>query len=60
LLSLVATPSFSPRSSWNDSDHDRELTQALKAAGATVGVRFLDHPIIGEATPFSFKANGLL
>jgi len=27
---------------------------------ATLGIRFLDHLIIGEATPFSFKANGLL
>ena len=42
------------------SDHDRDVTQALKAAAATVGVRFLDHLIIGDATPFSFKANGLL
>ena len=42
------------------SEHDRDLTQALKVAAATVGVRFLDHLIIGEATPFSFKANGLL
>jgi DNA repair protein RadC len=42
------------------SDHDRELTQAVKAAAATVGIRFLDHLIIGEGTPFSFKANGLL
>jgi DNA repair protein RadC len=42
------------------STHDRELTQAIKAAAATVGVRFLDHLIIGDATPFSFKANGLL
>jgi DNA repair protein RadC len=42
------------------SDQDRELTQTLKAAAATVGVRFLDHLIIGEATPFSFKTNGLL
>jgi len=25
-----------------------------------LGIRFLDHLIIGEATPFSFKANGLL
>lgn len=25
-----------------------------------LAVRFLDHLIIGEATPFSFKANGLL
>lgn len=42
------------------SAHDRELTQAVKAAAAAVGVRFLDHLIIGDAAPFSFKANGLL
>jgi len=42
------------------SDHDRELTQAVKAAAATVGIRFLDHLIIGDAAPFSFKANGLI
>jgi len=32
----------------------------VKAAAAAVGVRFLDHLIIGESAPFSFKANGLL
>ena len=42
------------------STQDRDLTQAIKAAAATVGVRFLDHLIVGEAAPFSFKANGLL
>lgn len=42
------------------SDHDRELTQAVKAAAAAIGIRFLDHLIIGDAVPFSFKANGLL
>jgi DNA repair protein RadC len=42
------------------SSHDRELTQGVKAAAAAVGVRFLDHLIIGDDTPFSFKANGLL
>ncbi len=42
------------------SDHDREVTQALKSAATTVGLRFLDHLIIGDAAPFSFKANGLL
>ena len=42
------------------SAHDRELTQAIKAAAAAVGIRFLDHLIIGDAAPFSFKANGLL
>lgn len=42
------------------SAHDCELTQAVKAAAAAVGLRFLDHLIIGEEAPFSFKANGLL
>lgn len=42
------------------SPQDREITQALKAAAATVGVRFLDHLIIGDGPPFSFKAAGLL
>ncbi len=44
----------------NPSPHDREITQALKLAAATVSVRFLDHLIIGEGAPFSFKASGLL
>jgi len=42
------------------SPQDREITQALKAAAATVGIRFLDHLIIGDGPPFSFKAAGLL
>lgn len=42
------------------SPHDRELTQVVKAAAATVGIRFLDHLIIGDDAPFSFKANGLI
>ena len=42
------------------SSDDRDLTQALKAAAETVGVRFLDHLVIGEIDPFSFKAHGLL
>lgn len=42
------------------SDHDREPTQAVRAAAATVGIRFLDHLIIGDGAPFSFKASGLL
>lgn len=35
-------------------------TRFLKAAAAAVGIRFLDHLIIGDDAPFSFKANGLL
>lgn len=42
------------------SSDDRDLTQALKVAAATVGVRFLDHLVIGDGAPFSFKTLGLL
>jgi DNA repair protein RadC len=42
------------------SAHDREFTQAVKSAAAAVGLRFLDHLIIGDSAHFSFKANGLL
>ena len=42
------------------SDHDQEITRALKAAAATISVRFLDHLIIGDSAPYSFKANRLL
>jgi len=42
------------------SAQDRELTQAVKSAAAAVGIRFLDHMIIGDGNPFSFKTSGLL
>lgn len=42
------------------SPHDRDITQALKSAAASVGVRFLDHLIIGDGEPFSFKAAGFM
>ena len=42
------------------SSQDREITHALNAAATTVDVRFLDHLIIGDGPPFSFKAAGLL
>ena len=57
---VVASSSPPPSGDPTPSSHDRELTQAVRAAAATVGVRFLDHLIIGDAGPFSFKANGLL
>jgi DNA repair protein RadC len=49
-----------PSGDFTPSSQDREITQALKAAAATVGIRFLDHLIIGDGVPFSFKAVGLL
>ena len=42
------------------SPQDRELTQAVKVEAAVVGIRFLDHLIVGDPEPFSFRANGLL
>lgn len=42
------------------SQHDVELTQALSAASAAVGVRFLDHLIVGDSEPFSFRGRGLM
>jgi hypothetical protein len=36
------------------------FVNAKNAVTATVGVRFLDHLIIGDSSPFSFKAHGLL
>jgi DNA repair protein RadC len=42
------------------SSQDREITHALEAAAATVDVRLLNHLIIGDGAPFSFKAAGYL
>jgi DNA repair protein RadC len=40
------------------SSHDRELTQAVKAAADVVGIRFLDHLIIGDTAHYSFRGGG--
>jgi len=55
-----------PSGDVSPSDADRRLTRRLKEAADLLGVRFLDHLIIGRpATPggegfFSFRAAGLL
>jgi len=38
----------------------KTLLKSTGEAAAGVGVRFLDHLIIGDSTPYSFKANRLL
>jgi len=38
---------------------DRFMTRQLHAAGEVVGIPLMDHIILGEATFFSFKAEGL-
>ncbi|HLC02333.1 MAG TPA: UPF0758 domain-containing protein [Anaerolineales bacterium] len=38
----------------------KTVLKSTGEAAATVSVRFLDHLIIGDSTPYSFKANRLL
>lgn len=42
------------------SREDRELTRRLKEAGELLGIRVLDHVIIGDGSYFSFTESGLL
>lgn len=39
---------------------DRDLTRRLREALALIGVRVLDHFIVGDGDPFSFARSGLL
>jgi len=42
------------------SREDREITRRLKEAGEILGIRVLDHIIIGDGSYFSFVEQGLL
>lgn len=42
------------------SNDDRQLTERIKAAGGNLGIRVLDHIIIGSTYVFSFVGEGLL
>jgi DNA repair protein RadC len=42
------------------SESDRMLTQDLIVASRPLGLKVLDHVIVGEETTFSFADNGLL
>lgn len=42
------------------SREDREITRRLKEAGDLLGIRVLDHVIIGDGSYFSFTESGLL
>ena len=42
------------------SSNDKETTKRLVEAGKILGIRILDHVIIGDGNIFSFKENGLL
>ncbi len=41
------------------SVQDRSVTQRLRAAGELIGIRLMDHIILGENGFFSFRAEGL-
>lgn len=42
------------------SSEDRKLTAQVKEAGAILGIRLLDHIIIGDNSYFSFKERGII
>ena len=42
------------------SEHDRTVTQRLKAAGEVLGIELLDHIIFSHKTHYSFLENGEL
>ena len=42
------------------SDEDVEITKRLKEVGSIVGIKVIDHIIIGDGEFFSLKDNGLL
>lgn len=42
------------------SQQDISLTEGLAQAARSLGVRFLDHLIVGEGEPYSFRRHGLL
>jgi DNA repair protein RadC len=49
-----------PSGATEPSAADREFTKNLSQALATLEIRLLDHFIIGQGSPYSFAAHGLL
>ena len=49
-----------PSGDSSPSKNDKETTKRLVEAGKILGIRILDHVIIGDGNMFSFKENGLL
>ena len=49
-----------PSGHTNPSEEDRKLTRAIRDASNLLGIRLLDHIIIGQSGFFSFSASGLL
>ena len=58
-VSIVAAHNH-PSGSLEPSGEDREVTRRLAAAGATVGIRLLDHVIVSNRGYYSFLEQGEL
>lgn len=42
------------------SDADKRFTRRIKEAGETIGIKLLDHVVIGNGTHFSFREHGMI
>ena len=47
-----------PSGNAKPSVEDKEVTEALKEAGGMIGIKFLDHVIIGKDSYYSFTRGG--
>lgn len=47
-----------PSNDLNPSSEDINITKRLESAGDVIGIKVLDHLIIGESNFYSFKENG--
>lgn len=56
--SAIAVAHNHPSGDPSPSREDRSVTERLGVAGALLGIRLLDHVIIGEDRHYSFKASG--
>ncbi|MBX3325924.1 MAG: hypothetical protein KF682_08500 [Nitrospira sp.] len=56
----VARTHNHPSGDQTPSSEDRQLTTRLKQAADIIGIRMLDHVIIGESGYYSFADNGCL
>jgi DNA repair protein RadC len=42
------------------SDADRRVTRRTKEAGELIGIKIIDHVIVGESQHFSFREHGMI
>jgi DNA repair protein RadC len=56
----LANATYHPSGVAEPSRADEHLTQTLKSALQLVGVRVIDHLVVGQGTVLSFAERGLL